>query len=246
MTNLGAKKYNITKRIIWHKLWIIICFHILPLIIDSFLFVGSRCKSSSYGGSVAKAKEPKESIIRLTQSIWIGVNGVSFPTQAHINTSIQAQKLTDNWNCKNLRILSYIFLPYIIAVTIELKLLSIITISEASLAISVPANIANPTSDFDKAGASFVPSPVTATTFFKDFNPRTRAYLCKGWDLAITLNFSVIFWKFWISLIISFLTFFLGSPVFLAICSASDSVFGHLHKLVSFWHTSHINPPTEL
>ena len=97
--------------------------------------------------------------------------------QAQMKTNKQAQKLTDNWNCKNFLILSYIFLPYIIAVTIELKLLSIITISDASLAISVPANMANPTSDLDKAGASLVPSPVTATTFPKDFKPKTKAYL---------------------------------------------------------------------
>ena len=64
-----------------------------------------------------------------------------------------------------------------IAVIKELKLLSIIMISLAALAISVPANIANPTSDFDKAGASLVPSPVTPTTLFKVFNPRTNAYL---------------------------------------------------------------------
>ena len=91
-----------------------------------------------------------------------------------------------------------------IAVTIELKLLSMITISDASLAISVPANIANPTSDLDKAGASFVPSPVTATTFFNCLNPRTKAYLCIGCDLAITFNLSVINLKFGIFLIISF------------------------------------------
>jgi len=37
-------------------------------------------------------------------------------------------------------------------------------ISEAPLAISVPViPIENPTSDFAKAGASLVPSPVTAT-----------------------------------------------------------------------------------
>ena len=63
---------------------------------------------------------------------------------------------------------------------IEEKLLSKITISEASFAISVPSIIANPTSDLDKAGASFVPSPVTATTYPKDFKPNTKAYLCKG------------------------------------------------------------------
>jgi hypothetical protein len=39
-----------------------------------------------------------------------------------------------------------------------------IIMSHAFLATSVPAmNIAKPTSDFTRAGASFVPSPVTAT-----------------------------------------------------------------------------------
>ena len=57
------------------------------------------------------------------------------------------------------------------------KLLSKITMSLASFAMSVPANIANPTSDFDRAGASFVPSPVTATTKFNCFRPKTKAYL---------------------------------------------------------------------
>ena len=55
---------------------------------------------------MAKAREPNESIIKLTHSIWIGVNGVSFPMQAQTNTKIQAQKFTESWNCKNLRILS--------------------------------------------------------------------------------------------------------------------------------------------
>ena len=61
--------------------------------------------------------------------------------------------------------------------------------SLASFAISVPANIENPTSDLLKAGASFVPSPVTATILSNSFKPRTNAYLCKGCDLAITRKF---------------------------------------------------------
>ena len=65
-------------------------------------------------------------------------------------------------------------------VTIEAKLLSIIIISLASFAISVPSTIENPTSDFDKAGASLVPSPVTATTLSKLFSPKTKAYLWIG------------------------------------------------------------------
>lgn len=47
---------------------------------------------------------------------------------------------------------------------IEAKLSSRRMISEAPLAISVPViPIEKPTFAFDKAGASFVPSPVTAT-----------------------------------------------------------------------------------
>ncbi len=61
--------------------------------------------------------------------------------------------------------LSQTFLPQTIALTIELKLSSKSMISHASLATYVPAiPIANPTSAFFRAGASFVPSPVTATT----------------------------------------------------------------------------------
>jgi hypothetical protein len=48
----------------------------------------------------------------------------------------------------------------------------------AYLATSVPLTpIAKPTSAFLKAGASFVPSPVTATTFPLSLRPVTRQYL---------------------------------------------------------------------
>ena len=97
-----------------------------------------------------------------------------------MKTKKQAQKFTVNWNCKNFLIFSYIDLPYIMAITIDEKLLSKITISEASFEISVPSIIAKPTSDFDNAGASFVPSPVTATTLPNALSPKTKAYLCKG------------------------------------------------------------------
>ncbi len=58
---------------------------------------------------------------------------------------------------------------------IELKLSSSKIMSAASLATSDPASpIANPTSAFFKAGASFDPSPVTATTFPNSINPETK------------------------------------------------------------------------
>jgi len=62
-------------------------------------------------------------------------------------------------------------------------------ISAASLATYVPAiPIANPTSATFKAGASFVPSPVTATTCPFSIRPSTNAYLSCGLLLASTSN----------------------------------------------------------
>lgn len=85
------------------------------------------------------------------------------------------------------------FLPHITAFTIELKLSSRRIIAAAYLATSVPEiPIANPTSAFFKAGASFVPSPVTATTSPLYLRPVTRAYLSSGLDLANTSSLSLI------------------------------------------------------
>lgn len=85
------------------------------------------------------------------------------------------------------------FLPQSTALTIELKLSSSRMMAAASLATSVPViPIANPTSAFFKAGASLVPSPVTATTSPLYFNPVTRAYLSSGLDLAKTRRLSLI------------------------------------------------------
>jgi hypothetical protein len=79
------------------------------------------------------------------------------------------------------------FLPHITAFTISLKLSSIKIIAAASLATYVPAiPIANPTSAFLRAGASLVPSPVTATICSHSFKPTIIAYLSVGLDLAIT------------------------------------------------------------
>jgi hypothetical protein len=55
---------------------------------------------------------------------------------------------------------------------IDLKLSSKRTISQAFLATSVPViPIANPTLAFERAGASLVPSPVTATEHLLSSSP---------------------------------------------------------------------------
>ena len=125
--------------------------------------MGFLLSRPSWGGSVVKVKVAKESMIKSIHSIWIDFIGVWEPIQEHTTINEHTVKFITNWNWINLRRLSIIFLPYFIALTIDEKLLFIKIISLEFLAISVPSNIENPTSLFDKAGASFVPSPVTAT-----------------------------------------------------------------------------------
>jgi len=59
--------------------------------------------------------------------------------------------------------------------------------------------MAKPISDFFKAGASLVPSPVIATTWSSLFNPVAIRYLSSGDDLARTHNWSLTILKFSIS-----------------------------------------------
>ena len=74
------------------------------------------------------------------------------------------------------------------------------TISEAFFATSVPViPIAKPTSAFLSAGASFVPSPVTAITPPSYYIPVTRRYLSSGELLASTLNSALTYLNFEIS-----------------------------------------------
>ena len=92
----------------------------------------------------------------------------------------------------NFNILLYIVLPYNIALSIDLKLSSKITIEPASLATSVPDPIANPTSALFKAGASFTPSPVIPHTRFSSCASLTILDLSVGNALAITLKLGII------------------------------------------------------
>jgi len=71
----------------------------------------------------------------------------------------------------NAFILAYIDLPSYTAFTMVLKLSSANIITEASFATSVPAiPIAIPICAYFNAGASFTPSPVIATIYFKSDN----------------------------------------------------------------------------
>lgn len=119
----------------------------------------------------------------------MGVKGDYFKKAAPVKARIRAEKLTVSWNCKNLRMESKMFLPHFMAVTMELKLSSSKIIPEAYLATSVPViPIEKPMSDFFKAGASLVPSPVIATTWFNFLSPVAIKYLSEGEERAKTFK----------------------------------------------------------
>ena len=72
--------------------------HMVGVIKLSYLEYGFLFKSSSLGGSVARANEAKVSMIKLTQSIWIGLSGDSLRTAPPTKAITKATKLTVNWN----------------------------------------------------------------------------------------------------------------------------------------------------
>lgn len=106
------------------------------------------------------------------------------------------------------------------------------------LATSVPAiPIANPTSAFLRAGASFVPSPVTATTYPLYFKPVTKAYLSSGLDLAKTKSLSLILSNYYPFAIVSTRSYFYCSYAYLMVLAQSQTAVLH------FLQTT---PPTSL
>lgn len=128
--------------------------------------------------------------------------------------------------------------PHKTALTMELKLSSMRVIAAAYLATSVPAiPIANPTSAFLRAGASLVPSPVTATTFPLYLRPVTKAYLSSGLDLAKTSNLSLILSNSSALAMVSILSYPPSSSAFLVVVGQGQ---------VMVLHFLHTTPPTNL
>mmetsp|Transcript_21595 Transcript_21595/g.43787 ORF Transcript_21595/g.43787 Transcript_21595/m.43787 type:complete len:290 (+) Transcript_21595:690-1559(+) len=134
-------------------------------------------------------------MMRLTQSIWMAVRGLSVSTAEPRHATKMAVMLTVSWNCKNRQMLSYTHRPHSTALTMETKLSSMMITSDAFFATSVPwMPMAKPTSAFLRAGASLVPSPVTATVCFllAAWSPETRWCLSSGVERPITSSFSQI------------------------------------------------------
>lgn len=63
---------------------------------------GSPFSTESSGGSVAKANAAKVSMIRLIQRSWAAERGDSARKNEPTAIVIRAERLTVNWNCKNL------------------------------------------------------------------------------------------------------------------------------------------------
>ena len=80
--------------------------------IGSLLRVGGLSSSSSVGGSVAKARAEKLSIMTLIHSIWIALIGDSLMMKPQVMAIAIAVKLTVSWNFMNFLIESKMFLPF--------------------------------------------------------------------------------------------------------------------------------------
>ena len=126
-------------------------------------------------------------MIRLTQSICVTVRTISVPSSEPSITMRHAATLIVIWKTMKRWILIYNDLPHITARAILLNELSRIVMSEASLATVVPSPIERPTWAALRAGASFVPSPVTATTSPSLCNNLTSRSLSIGRALDIIL-----------------------------------------------------------
>ena len=127
---------------------------------------GGRFITSGSGFSMPSASAGNISVPRSMARIWrtlkaSGINGKFALTMNGINSGMLLEKIY----VMNLRMLSYTPRPSSMAAVIAPKSSCVKIISAASFATSVPTMpIEIPTSALRKAGASFTPSPVTATT----------------------------------------------------------------------------------
>mmetsp|Transcript_13899 Transcript_13899/g.38197 ORF Transcript_13899/g.38197 Transcript_13899/m.38197 type:complete len:326 (-) Transcript_13899:334-1311(-) len=154
-----------TSRASWYVAWTKMLRHIGRLIKLASRRYGRRSRSSRVGGSVPRARAPMVSMIRFTQSIMTAFSGGLYPARAERKVIVKATTFTVSWNCRNLRMLSNTERPHKTALTMEENRSSMMMMSEAFLATSVPERpMERPTSAALRAGPSFVPSPVTPTT----------------------------------------------------------------------------------
>ena len=161
--------------------------------IDGVIMNSSRLRGLSFitsrdGGSDASAIAAKVSMMRFTHSICVTVSGISVPITEPPSTSSSAVTLTTNWKYRKRWMFLYNERPHITAWTIERKESSRSVMSDASFATLVPEPNDSPTWAWFNAGASLVPSPVTATTSPRRCNISTSRCLSAGRARDITLR----------------------------------------------------------
>ena len=132
------------------------------------------------GGNEARAMAANVSMMRLIHSICVTVRGDVVPKMAPISTMRHAATLMVIWNNIKRCMLRYKERPHITARVMLLNELSRMVMSLASLATEVPSPIERPIWAWFRAGASLVPSPVTATTSPCSCSKRTRRSLSDG------------------------------------------------------------------
>ena len=120
--------------------------------------------SVSCGASVARARAPSTSIIKLIHRICMIVKGL-MPKEMHPRATVMHREiLTVSWNCRNLRQFYRMFRPQLVALTTDSILSSRMIKSALFLTYLQPdLPIANPTLDSIIPGTSARPSAVKAT-----------------------------------------------------------------------------------
>ena len=119
-------------------------------------------------------------MMRFTQSICVTVRGDSVPRNAPMSTMRQAATLMVIWKTMKRWIFLYRERPHMTAREMLMKELSRMVMALASLATVVPSPMESPTCAAFSAGASLVPSPVTATTWSFFWSSLTSRSLSMG------------------------------------------------------------------
>jgi hypothetical protein len=94
--NEGPAKRMVKMTMDWKIACPRICFTIFLEMIYSYFLYGGLCNNSGFGVSVARAKEARESIIRLTQRSWIAARGLFCIAREPMRQEKRATTLTDS------------------------------------------------------------------------------------------------------------------------------------------------------
>lgn len=144
-------------------------------------FLGLRIIIPGSFGSNASIKPSKMAVVIFIHKICNGIIGSTTPAKIAARITRPSPRFVGNVQTINFVRLSNTPRPSSTAASMDAKLSSVSTISDASLATSVPViPIAVPISARFKAGASFTPSPVIATTCAEDCRACTRRSFCSG------------------------------------------------------------------